>query len=317
MTRGKRTHAPKLEVHLLREGIIESIHQVEATVCDDRGRILLVAGSCETNAFIRSALKPFQALAVTSTGTLERYDLNDKDLAIICSSHQGTVEQSRQVFNVLWRADVDPSALQCPIPEGKQSSLEYNCSGKHAGMLAVCQQRNWPLNTYLRRSNPIQKLILSKISELLGMPGEEFISAHDDCGAPTYSMQLGQMATLYAQLASGNSLDLERIVRAMTHHPTMIAGDGLFDTELMQLTEGELVSKSGAEGIQCVGRVGEGMGLAIKVSDGAKRAKYAVAIQILKQMGWITPNIAETLSERFMNLTNYTRLEVLGELSML
>jgi len=316
MTRGKRTTAPKIEVHLLREGIIESIHQVEATVCDNRGRGLLVAGNYATTAFIRSALKPFQALAVTSTGTMERYELTEKDLAIICSSHQGTVEQARQVFNVLWRADIDPSALQCPIPEGKKSALEYNCSGKHAGMLAVCQQRNWPLNTYLHRSNPVQKLILSKMAELLKMPPEEFIGAKDDCGAPTYSMELGQMASLYAQLASGDSLDLERIVRAMTSYPEMIAGDGAFDTELMRLTEGQLVSKSGAEGIQCVGRVGEGMGLAIKVRDGASRAKYAASIHLLKQMGWINPTVAENLAEKFMSVTQHKRLEAIGELSM-
>ncbi|GBF81706.1 asparaginase [Aphanothece sacrum] len=317
MTRGQRNTAPKLEVHLLREGIIESTHRVEATVCDDRGRLLSVAGSSETTAFVRSALKPFQALAVTSTGTLERYDLTDKDLAIICSSHQGAVEQARQVFNVLWRSDIDPSALQCPIPKKSHSPLEHNCSGKHAGMLAVCQQRNWPLNTYLRRSSPVQQLILSKISELLAMPGDELIGAHDDCGAPTYSMKLGQMAHLYAQLASGNNIDLERVLRAMTYHPMMVAGPGIFDTELMSLTDGELVSKSGAEGIQCVGRVGEGMGLAIKVTDGSKRAKCAVAIHVLRQIGWITPTVAETLAERFISLSQYTRLEVIGELAMI
>jgi L-asparaginase len=316
MTPGKRSQSPKLEVHLLREGIIESVHQVEAVVSDDRGRALVVAGNAQTTSFIRSALKPFQALAVTTTGTLESFNLTDKDLAIICSSHQGTTEQSRQVFNILWRADIDPTALQCPIPEGKQSSLENNCSGKHAGMLAVCKQRHWPLNTYLRPANPVQKLILSKIAELLGMPGEELIEARDDCGATTYSMQLGQMAYLYAQLASGKSLDLERIVRAMSYYPQMVAGHGAFDTELMQASGGEIVSKSGAEGIQCIGRVGEGMGLAIKVLDGSSRAKYAVAIHILKQMGWITPTLAETLSESFMVLSNYKRLEVVGELSM-
>lgn len=317
MTRGTRTHAPKLEVHLLREGIVESTHQVEATVCDARGRLLLVAGSSETTAFVRSALKPFQALAVATTGTLERYDLNDKDLAIICSSHQGAVEQARQVFNVLWRADIEPSALQCPTPEGCRSPLQHNCSGKHAGMLAICQQRNWPINTYLRKSSPVQKLVLSKIAELLSMPGEELIGAHDDCGAPTYSMKLSQMAHLYAQLASGDNLDLERILRAMTYYPTMVAGAGAFDTELMRLTEGELVSKSGAEGIQCVGRVGQGMGLAIKVVDGSKRAKYATALHVLRNMGWISPSVAETLADQFMLLSNYKRLEVVGELSML
>jgi L-asparaginase len=277
---------------------------------------MLVAGSAETASFVRSALKPFQALAVATTGTLERYGLSDRDLAIMCSSHRGKIEQVRQVFNILWRADIDPVALQCPTPAGGKSPLEYNCSGKHAGMLAVCQQRNWALHSYLQRSHPVQQLILQKVAELLAMPAEEFIGARDDCGAPTYFLQLGQMAALYARLASGSSLDLERIVRAMVHHPVLVAGDGEFDTELMRLTEGELVSKSGAEGVQCIGRVGEGMGLAIKVMDGAKRAKYAVAVHLLKQMGWITPSVSEKLAESFMTLGTVTRLEVAGDLSM-
>jgi len=317
MTRGRRTHTADLEVRLLREGIIESKHCVQAVVCDNRGRNLLVAGDPETATFVRSALKPFQALAVTTTGTLERYGLSDRDLAIICSSHKGRVEQVRQAFNVLWRCDVDPSVLQCPIPPGKRSPLEHNCSGKHAGMIAVCQQRNWALSGYLLRSHPVQQLILQKIAELLRMPAEEIIGARDDCGAPTYFMQLGQIASLYALLASGNSLDMERIVRAMTHHSQMVAGEGEFDTDLMSLTQGELVSKAGAEGIQCVGRLGEGLGLTIKVKDGSKRAKHAVAIHLLKQMGWITPSVSETLAERFTILSNVTRLEVAGDLSML
>lgn len=317
MTRAKRTQHPRVEVHLLREGIVESTHQVEAVVSDSRGRILSVAGNSETSSFMRSALKPFQALAVTSTGVIERYDLTDKDLAIICSSHQGKIEQARQVFNILWRADIDPRSLQCPIPKGRKSPLEHNCSGKHAGMLAVCQQRNWPLETYLHRSNPVQKLILKKVAELLSMPSEEFVVAKDDCGAPIYLMELGQMATLYAKLASGNHLDLERIVRAMTHYPSMVAGFGSFDTELMKLTDGMLVSKSGAEGIQCIGNIDEGMGLAIKVIDGARRAKYAAAINTLRRIGWISTTVAETLGETFLTIDQYKRLEVAGDLSII
>lgn len=317
MTIGKRTHTPLLEVQLLREGIVESIHQIEATVCDARNRPLLVAGSCQTSTFIRSALKPFQALAVTTTGTLKRYNLTERDLAIICSSHQGTTEQARQAFNILWRADVDPRALKCPVPLGKKSALEHNCSGKHAGMLAVCRHRNWPIDTYLHRSNPVQKLILSQVSELLGMPGEELIGARDDCGVPTYAMQMQQMAYLYAQLAVGNNLDLQRIARAMIYHPRAIKGDGGFDTELMRLSEGEIVSKSGAEGIQCIGYLKEGMGLAIKVRDGARRAKYAIAIHLLKQLGWISPAVSEILSESFLQIGKYKRLQASGELTML
>ena len=317
MSRGKRPHTTPIEVHLLREGIIESLHWAEATVYDDRGRVLMLAGNSTSNAFIRSSLKPFQALAVTSTGTMERYGLTDKDLAIMCGSHQGTIEQARQVFNILWRADIEPQALQCPIPAGQESPLHHGCSGKHAGMLAVCQQQDWPLHSYLQQNSPIQKLILSKVADLLGMPGAELIAAHDDCGAPTYAMELGQMAHLYALLASGQQLGLERVARAMTYYPYFVAGEGCFDTELMQQMEGELVSKSGAEGVQCVGRVGEGLGLAIKVKDGSKRAKYAVAIHLLQQMGWIPPQVAETLSEKFVRLGKYKRLEVIGELAML
>lgn len=248
-SRVNRHQTKELQVQLLREGIVESSHTAHVVVCDARGRNLSVAGNPELATFIRSALKPFQALAVTAAGALERYSLSDRDLAIMCGSHQGTMEQVRQVFRILWQADLDPTALRCPTPEGKKSPLEHNCAGKHAGMLAVCQQQNWPLESYLDRNHPVQRLILSRISELLGMPSDEFIMAHDDCGAPTYFMQLRQMASLFAMLSSGENLDMERIIRAMTSHPDMVAGPGAFDTHLMQLTDGDLVSKSGAEGI--------------------------------------------------------------------
>ncbi|MBE9076113.1 asparaginase [Romeria aff. gracilis LEGE 07310] len=314
MTKAKRNLSTELKVQLLREGIVESEHTTHAVVTDDRGRVLSAAGDAEAASFVRSALKPFQTLAIATTGTLEQFSLTDKDLAIMCSSHQGTVEQMRQVYNILWRCDVEPTALQCPIPAGQNTPLAHNCSGKHAGMLAVCKQRGWNLTTYLQRNHPVQQLIIRKVSELLGMPADEFIAAHDNCGAPTYFMQLREMATLFAKLASGSSLEMERIIRAMTSHPIMISGPNGFDSQLMQLTEGELVSKSGAEGIQCIGRVGQGLGLAIKAVDGAKRAKYATAVHLLMQLGWITPEIAETLADTYMNCNSYTRLDVLGDL---
>lgn len=316
-SRVSRHQTKELEIQLLREGIAESHHIAHVAVCDNRGRTLSVAGNGELGTFIRSALKPFQALAVTATGALERYGLDDRDLAIMCGSHQGTIEQARQAFHILWQADLDPTALRCPTPEGKNSRLEHNCSGKHAGMLAICQQRNWPLESYLDRNHPVQKLILARISELLGMPPDEFICAHDDCGAPTYLMQLSQMAVLFAMLSSGNSLDMERIVRAMTCHPEMVGGPGTFDTTLMNLTNGALVSKSGAEGIQCIGKVGEGLGLSIKVVDGAKRAKYATAIFTLRQLGWISPTVADTLAETYMQIGEFKRLDVIGDLPMM
>jgi L-asparaginase len=315
MARSNRNSSPEIEIHLLREGVEESIHTAHAVVTDTRGRVLSVAGSADHASFIRSALKPFQAMTVTSTGTLDRFKLTDKDLAVICSSHQGTMEQVRQVFNILWRADIDASALQCPVPVGKTNPLEHNCSGKHAGMLAVCQQCSWALMTYLHRSHPVQQLIINQLADILGIPPDEFICAHDDCGAPTYFMQLRQMSTLYAKLSSGDNLEMERIVRAMTAHPEMVSGPTGFDSQLMKLSEGALVSKSGGEGIQCVGRVGQGLGLAIKVVDGSTRAKYAAALHLLMQMGWISVAIADQLAETYSTLSDYKRLDVVGELS--
>lgn len=318
MNLGKRNRptTKSLSVHLLREGFVESMHTCQAAVVDTRGRLLSAAGDPQTATFIRSALKPIQAIAVSITGTQERFNLSEKDLAIICGSHQGTIQQARQVFNILWRCDVDANALRCPTPANATSALQHNCSGKHAGMIAVCQQRGWELSSYMERNHPIQQLILDNLAELLHMPPAEFIGAHDDCGVPTYLLEIGQMAHLYAQLAAHDKLHLERITRAMVNHVEMVAGNGEFDTELMRLTGGELVSKSGAEGVQCVGRVGHGLGLALKIMDGAKRAKHAAAIHILRQLGWITPAIAETLSESFTVLSEYKRLEVIGELSM-
>ncbi len=317
MNLSKVARSNSLTVRLLREGILESVHECEAAVSDTRGRILSMAGSSQTATFARSALKPIQAIAVSASGAQERFDLSEIDLAIICGSHQGTIAQARRVFNILWRCDVEPSALQCPIPEHGTSPLQYNCSGKHAGMIAICQYQELPLSFYMSPSHPVQGLILQTMADLLRMPAAEFISTHDDCGVPTYLLEIGQMAYLYAQLASHSQLHLERICRAMTRHPEMVAGEGQFDTELMRLTQGEILSKSGAEGVQCIGRVGEGLGLAIKVMDGAKRAKHAVAIHLLRQLGWISPAIAESLEDKFTVIGRYNRLEVVGELSYL
>jgi L-asparaginase len=158
---------------------------------------------------------------------------------------------------------------------------------------------------------------LGNVAELLKMPVDEILGAKDDCGVPTYMLQLNQMAALYGHLTASDRLDLERIVRAMVAHPELIAGDGYFDTELMRLSDGEIVSKTGAEGIQCVGRVGEGMGLAVKVVDGSKRAKYAATLHILQQLGWITPTAYETLSSKFLQLSLIVRLDVVGDLQVL
>jgi L-asparaginase len=309
-----RSLGPQLQVRLLREGIAESIHRAHAVVCDQRGRVLMRAGDPQLLAFLRSALKPFQATVYVSSGAADRFAAGDRGLAIACASHAGTTAHAREAFRLLWGAQLEAEQLQCPPPEEGQSALRHNCSGKHAAFLATCCLLHWPLESYLQVDHPLQREVFKRVGELLGLPAAELVAARDDCGAPTLQLQLSQMALLFAHLGAGTQPDLERLSRAMLAHPELVAGEGRFDTELMRRAHGQVVSKGGAEGIQCLSRVGEGLGVAIKVEDGSARAKQAVALHLLKQLEWLTPMCFEELSERFLQPAPHLRLEVVGEL---
>jgi L-asparaginase len=309
-----RPAVPPLEVRLLRNGIPESRHRVHAVVCDRRGRVLMRAGDPQLLTFVRSALKPFQATLFVGSGAAERVGGGERGLAIACASHAGTAAHAREAFRLLWGAELEASQLQCPVPAGGTSPLEHNCSGKHAAFLATCRCMHWPLESYLQLDHPLQQEVLKRVGELLGLPGAELVAARDDCGAPTLQLQLAQMALLYAHLGGGEQADLEQLSRAMLAHPELVAGEGRFDTELMRLGHGQVLSKGGAEGIQCLSRVGEGLGVAIKVDDGAGRAKHAVALHLLRQLDWLTPMTLEELRQRFLAPADHLRLEVNGEL---
>jgi L-asparaginase len=309
-----RSAKTPLEVRLEREGIPESRHRVHAVVCDQRGRVLMRAGDPQHLSFVRSALKPFQATVFVSSGAADRCGCGDRGLAIACASHAGTAAHAREAFKLLWGAELDVECLKCPVPRGGSSPLEHNCSGKHAAFLASCRQLHWPLETYLQPNHPLQQEVLKRVSELLAVPAAELVVARDDCGAPTLQLQLAQMALLYAHLGAGALPDLERLSRAMLAHPELVAGEERFDTELMRLGHGQVISKGGAEGIQCLSRVGEGLGMAIKVEDGSARAKHAVALHLLEQLDWLTPAGLEQLRQRFLEPAPHLRLSVLGEL---
>ena len=305
---------PPLEVRLLRNGIVESRHRVHAVVCDGRGRVLMRAGDPQQLSFVRSALKPFQATVFVSSGAAEQCNCGERGLAIACASHAGTAMHAREAFKLLWGAEIEAEQLQCPVPNCGTSPLEHNCSGKHAAFLATCRRLGWSTESYLQKEHPLQQEVLKRVGDLLAQPAAELLTARDDCGAPTLQLQLAQIALLYAHLGAGSQADLERLSRAMLAHPELVAGEGRFDTELMRRGHGQVVSKGGAEGIQCLSRVGEGMGVAIKVEDGSARAKHAVALHLLEQLDWLTPMTLEELRSQFLQPAPHLRLEVLGEL---
>ena len=175
---------------------------------------------------------------------------------------------------------------------------------------------NWDLDSYLMGYHPLQKEIFRRVSELLKIPADELIAERDDCGAPTLLLRLSQMAILYAHLSGSDQPEFEKITRAMTNHPDLVAGKGYFDSELIKRGHNQIISKGGSEGIQCIGLLGEGIGLSIKVEDGSKRAKHAVAIHLLRQLEWITPSAIEELDEIMLQKKPGIYLEVEGQLKV-
>jgi L-asparaginase len=276
--------------------------------------VLLSAGDAGFETFIRSALKPFQAVPFLSSGAADQMDVGERGIAISCASHAGTNLHAREAFKLLWKAELDPSQLQCPIPPNGDSPLQYNCSGKHAAFLATSRKMAWPLDDYLQGDHPVQVEVNRRVAELLGLPADELVAARDDCGAPTLRLQLAQMALLYAHLGASRHAELEQISRAMLAHPDLVAGEGRFDTELMRRSHGQVLSKGGAEGIQCLSRIGEGLGVAIKVEDGSRRAKQAVALYLLRDLEWLTPLRLQELEEQMLEVSPGVKLEVSGVL---
>jgi len=141
---------PPLQATLIRGSNIESIHKIHAVISDKKGRVLMCAGNPEYKSFIRSALKPFQAIPFVSSGAASKINNNSKSIALACGSHSGSKLHSREAFKILWEYDIDINNLKCP--KIKTSPLEHNCSGKHAAFLATCKKMNWPLESYLNEN---------------------------------------------------------------------------------------------------------------------------------------------------------------------
>jgi len=303
---------PPIQATLMRGSNIESIHKIHAVITDKKGRVLMCAGNPEYKSFIRSALKPFQAIPFVSSGAASKISNESKSIALACGSHTGSKQHSREAFKILWEYDIDINNLRCP--NSKTSPLEHNCSGKHSAFLATCKKMNWPLDSYLKGDHPLQIEIFRIVSELLEIPLSEINAERDDCGAPTLYLKLLEMSRLYSLLSSSENAELEQISRAMTINPTMISDNNKFDTEIIKASHGKVIGKGGAEGIQCLCKVNEGIGLALKVEDGSKRAKHAVSLHLLKQLEWISDIRIQDIEEKVFNFSEGVRLEVKGKL---
>ena len=301
-------------IEATRGNIVKSIHIGAVGVSDTHGNLFASFGDPHTVTFLRSSAKPFQALPFIEMGGAETFDLTDREVAVLCASHAGTDDHAAVIRGIQHKIGVTEKDLLCGIhsPEDEATAqamllrgeaitpVRHNCSGKHTGMLAHALLRHLSIEDYINPGHPIQKTILQGFGEMCSIPVEKIILGTDGCSAPVFAIPLQNAAQGYARLCDPDGLTpqrgaaCQRITRAMTSNPDMIAGPGRFDTVIMQVGAGKIVSKGGAEGYQALGLLpgacGSGspaLGITIKIADGDNtgRARAVVSVEILRQLG--------------------------------
>ncbi len=300
-----------LLANVMRGSTIESQHFGHVAVVDRAGKLVLAFGDPQFVTYIRSAAKPFQAIPLYTDAVPEVFELDDSEMAVIMSSHNGEERHVAAVANILKKCGRSAADLQCGVhvPLGatvaeqlaangiQPTVLHNNCSGKHAGMIAACVNRGWPLESYLDPDHPHQQTILSSISHWADLPRERIATGLDGCSAPNYAMPVFNLARLYAALIGSQDTIPHRIVLAFVKHPEMIAGEGRFDTGIMRATRGRILAKTGAEGVECIAIDGpEPLGMAVKVVDGSARGLPAIVLAVLEKLQVLSPQELEQMS---------------------
>jgi L-asparaginase II len=258
-----------------RGDVVEAVHRVHAVAVQD-GAVIAEAGDPALFAFMRSSSKPLQAVPLARA----RADVDARDLAIASASHLAEEAQLAAVNALLAKAPATVGDLECG-PEGDPPSpLNHNCSGKHAGMLALCRAHDWPTEGYRLAGHPVQGAMLAVHAEAAEVAEDEIPSGVDGCGVLTFALPLERMAHAFARL---ERLDGgERVAAAMREYPELIRGPLATDTRLMRALPG-WIAKGGAEGLLCAS--GHGIGVALKGEDGNGRALAPAAAAFFAQLG--------------------------------
>jgi L-asparaginase II len=229
------------------------------------GEVVSAAGDPDLVCLFRSSAKPIQALPLVRA----RPDIVDQEIAIACSSHQAEPAQLAAVGSLLAKAPATEDDLECGEQEGRpQGPVHHNCSGKHAGFLAVCRARGWETAGYRLAGHPLQQELLGEVAAAADVPPTRIATAVDGCGVLTFALSLREMAVAFSRLSALEGAD--RVLRAMRAHPELVGGAGALDTLLMSTSSGT-VAKRGAEGLFC-GVTADGLGCALKSEDGNSRA---------------------------------------------
>ena len=330
-------------VEVKRGSITESRHRGHIVAVEPDGKIIASLGSPHNVTYLRSSAKPFQALPLLLTGAADRFGFDDREVALACASHNGEPIHTEVVASMLRKIGLGPEALKCGVHEpyspeaalelrarGEEpSALHNNCSGKHAGMLAVALHLGASIENYESPENPVQKAIADVLSRFSDVSVTDMAIGIDGCTAPIFGITVKAMALAYARLVSPPaSFDTitrnasERIVRVMTTYPELIGGTSdRLDTEIMRAARGRLVSKVGAEGVYTAGvrpceEWPNGLGLALKIEDGDdKRARPTVVIESLRQLGVLRDESLEAVARYAFFPVKNRRGDVVGEIS--
>jgi len=315
-------------VEVIRGLLVESRHRGAVAVCDAEGMLLLALGDVETPVFPRSAVKAMQAMPLIESGAADAFGLDDIELAIACASHSGDKAHLAAVRGLLAKAGLKEAQLACgvhwPMSErasqeliraGKSpSAIHNNCSGKHAGMLATAVYRRLDPAGYERPEHAVQEDIRRVLSEICGVPLDRHDMGIDGCSVPTFALPLAALATSFARIGSGKGLTgarkdaAERLVSACVASPTLVAGEGRFDTVAMRGLGTKVFSKGGAEGVHCASLPALGLGIAVKIDDGTKRGAEHVLARLLSEL---VPGADQVLQSRLDGeLRNWLGLKV-------
>src|SRR5881398_3589829 len=316
-----------MKVEQVRGGMVEAWHDVHVAVVDPGGRLVARTGDPDLVTFWRSAAKPFQALPLVEDGVVERFGLTGEDLALACASHSSEPGQVAGVRELLCgpHPPLSEAVAQEYQTRGLRLTAVYsNCSGKHAGMLALARHHGWPTEFYTRLEHPVQQRCLAEVHRWTELPLSEIGTAVDGCGVVCYGLPLRNMALAYARLGrdvGGEIRDASspnpsriphpasRVVESMLRHPDLIAGEGRPCTELMRAHPGRVIAKVGAEGVYCALLTQERLGIALKVTDGHAIASALAMAAVLEELG-LRPRPAGLTTRPNVN----TRGETVGEL---
>lgn len=292
-------------VEVRRGPLVESAHRGAAIVCDAQGGTVASWGDCARPVYPRSAVKPLQAIALVETGAADRFGLSQAELALACASHGGSPEHVAAVEGWLGRMGLSGNDLECgahapsnaeaalalACAHTKPNRMHNNCSGKHTGMLATALATDAPTRGYIDAGHSVQRRNRTVMSE---MAGEDLARAPwgiDGCGIPTIAMSLAGLARAMARMAAPDGLAptrrdaILRIRRAVAAHPFMVAGHGRFCTRIMEAAGETILVKTGAEGVFAAALPQQGLGLALKIDDGATRASECAIAALLRRFG--------------------------------